>query len=145
MAVRSLNIKGVPARKGGLYFFSFGGATARLRNVRLLPHASANSVTGSERSESTRTFSGNLAGTTWEVTDSDGDRYVFRFQADGVLHYEAGRGLRTNGTWKRNGNSVEIETNRDYAKFQGTISGNVITGNGSSRNGEAWTWRAALQ
>ncbi|MHC4400115.1 MAG: hypothetical protein ACYTG0_10590 [Planctomycetota bacterium] len=34
-AVCSLNIDAIPARKGGLYFFTFGGSIARLRNVRL--------------------------------------------------------------------------------------------------------------
>jgi hypothetical protein len=107
--------------------------------------ASTESTTPSKTPQPARTFDGNLPGTTWQVSDSDGDQYVFMFQADGVLHYEADRGLRKNGTWKKNGNSLEIETNNQYGKFQGTISGSTISGNGSSRNGTSWTWRAALQ
>jgi tRNA A-37 threonylcarbamoyl transferase component Bud32 len=89
--------------------------------------------------------SGNLVGSTWRMTDSDGDRSTWIFQANGVVHYQAKRGLRTNGTWKKSGNSVTIETNNGYAKLEGTISGNAISGKGSSRNGSSWTWRAPLQ
>ena len=90
-------------------------------------------------------FDGNLAGTTWQVTDSAGDEYVFMFQSDGVLHYEAERGLRKNGTWKKVGNKVEIEMNNGYASLEGTLSGAEISGEGASRNGTSWTWRAELQ
>jgi serine/threonine protein kinase len=88
------------------------------------------------------TVDDNLVGTTWKVTDSAGDHYVFMFQSDGVLHYEAGRGLRKNGTWKKNGNTINIETNNGYATLEGTLSGNEMSGDGSSTNGESWTWRA---
>ena len=95
--------------------------------------------------QSDHTFDGDFAGTTWKVTDSVGDEYVFMFQSDGVLHYEGERGLRKNGTWRKVGNKVEIETNNGYARFQGTLTGSTISGNGSSKNGTSWTWQAELQ
>jgi hypothetical protein len=84
------------------------------RNVRVreLP---AGQATSAASSAAGLVAGGNLVGTTWEVTDSDGDRYTWTFQADGVLHYQADRGLRTNGTWRKDGNAVHIETNSQYA------------------------------
>jgi hypothetical protein len=87
-------------------------------------------------------FDDNLVGTTWRVTDSAGDEYVFMFQSNGVLHYEAGRVLRKNGAWKKKANTISIETNNGYATLEGTLSGNEMSGDGSSKNGTSWTWRA---
>jgi hypothetical protein len=92
-----------------------------------------------------RDFTGQLADTVWEVTDSDGDRYRFHFQDKGVLHYEAARGPRANGTWVKTGTEIHIETNSQYATMDGGLANGVLSGKGSSQNGRSWTWRAVLK
>ncbi|MDG2222231.1 MAG: zinc ribbon domain-containing protein, partial [Rubripirellula sp.] len=85
----------------------------------------------------------NLAGTTWNVSDSNGDKYVFYFQVNGILHYEAGRGLRENASWKWLGPKLTIRINNDFAHFSGMVEGGNVTGSGFSKNGAEWSWTAS--
>jgi hypothetical protein len=139
LAAKSPNHEGVKRTSGrlGLQMLRTG---AEFRNVRVRTggaSAAAQSPAGD--------FAGELAGTTWEVADSDGDRCQCRFLADGVLHYQGDRGPRTNGSWKKTGNAIHIETNNNYATLDGTLTGNAGSGKGTSRNGRSWTWKATLQ
>ncbi len=90
-------------------------------------------------------FSGDLAGTRWFVTDSDGDQYAFLFQTNGVLHYEADRGRRTQGTWRRVGDDIAIVTNDGHSNVDGTLDSDGMSGNGTSLDGRSWTWSAQYQ
>jgi hypothetical protein len=89
--------------------------------------------------------SGDLAGSSWRVTDSDGENYEFHFREDGELHYQAGRGLHVTGTWKLVGSAIELKTNAGFAVMNGTVSNKTMTGTGTSRNGQSWKWQATAK
>ena len=88
-------------------------------------------------------FSGELPGTTWTVTDSDGEHYSFQFAANGFLTYEGRRGVQPNGRWQQDGGNISIDINNGYTIFSGTISGAAMSGNAVSREGKTWNWKAA--
>jgi Protein kinase domain len=87
-------------------------------------------------------FISTLADTIWLAKDSNGDSYCFQFLANGLLNYEAGRGIHSGGTWEANGDRVNLDINQGYASLSGTISGRKMAGDGHSRNGQTWTWEA---
>jgi hypothetical protein len=87
-------------------------------------------------------FAGTLPGTIWLVSDSDGENYCFQFAANGVLNYEARRGVRPNGKWQQDGSNVSIDINEGFTLFSGTISGGKLKGKGLSRDGRTWSWEA---
>jgi hypothetical protein len=92
-----------------------------------------------------RPLSGDLADSTWQVTDSDGEEYEFYFRPQGVLHYQTSRGLRVNGNWKKDGDAIEITMNAGFAVLKGTLVGDTITGTATSRTGHTWNWQATMQ
>jgi hypothetical protein len=87
-------------------------------------------------------FAGTLRGTIWKVTDSDGDTAWFEFGANGRLTYQAGRGIRPNGTWEQNGTGLSLDINDGFTLLTGTISGNKMAGKALSLTGANWTWEA---
>jgi serine/threonine protein kinase len=102
-------------------------------------------TTAGRQDSTTVPFSGDLAGTNWSVTDSDGESYVFHFQSDGKLHYEADRGRRTEGTWRRIGDDITITTNDGYSNIEGTLGESGLSGQGTALSGRSWTWQAQVQ
>jgi formylglycine-generating enzyme required for sulfatase activity len=84
----------------------------------------------------------SVGGTTWVGKDSQGQYREFHFQKDGALHYRSGTSYSTNGTWKQNGNTIYMETNKKYAEFQGLIRGDRMEGNAWNVKGLRWTWTA---
>ena len=84
----------------------------------------------------------SVAGTTWVGTDSDGDYYEYHLQADGALHYKSPTGFYKNGSWKQDGDTIYMETNKKYAERQGRISGTHMEGKGWNVKGRTWTWGA---
>ena len=48
----------------------------------------------------------SIAGTSWNVVETNGDKDIFNFIADGTLSYSYQNGSYTNGTWKQNGDSI---------------------------------------
>jgi uncharacterized caspase-like protein len=92
-----------------------------------------------------RPSAADLAGTTWRITDSDGEEYEFHFRPQGVLHYQTSRGLHVNGNWKQNGDAIEITMNDGFAVLRGALAGDTITGTATSRTGHAWNWQATMQ
>jgi hypothetical protein len=91
---------------------------------------------------SSAAFNGDLPDTIWFVNDSAGDRYCLQFLVNGVLNYEAGRGVRANGKWESSGSTVRLDINSGYVNFSGKISGSKMTGEAHSKNGQTWTWEA---
>jgi len=87
----------------------------------------------------------NVSGTTWVGTDSDGDYYEYTFRPDGALYYKSPSGFWTNGTWKQDGNSIYMETNKKYSEYQGTITGTHMEGRAWNVVNKHWTWVADLQ
>src|SRR5271157_2839653 len=87
----------------------------------------------------------NVSGTTWVGTDSDGDYYEYSFQANGALYYKSPSGFWTNGTWKQDGSSIYMETNKKYSEYQGQISGTHMEGNAWNIKDKHWTWVADLR
>ncbi|MGD0292343.1 MAG: hypothetical protein ABSB30_00665 [Terracidiphilus sp.] len=84
----------------------------------------------------------SLAGTSWTVVETDGDRDIFNFLADGTLSYSYQNGSYTNGTWKQDVDSIYIEMNNKFVEYQGRISGTHIAGKAWNIKGHHWTWTA---
>ncbi|NJM54692.1 MAG: serine/threonine protein kinase [Verrucomicrobiae bacterium] len=90
-------------------------------------------------------FKGTLVGTTWLATDSDGESYCFQFAPNGILNYEAQRGIRASGKWQQDRGVISIDINNGFTLFTGSISGSKISGNAVSKTGKRWTWEAIPQ
>ena len=84
----------------------------------------------------------NIAGSTWNVAETDGDNDIFTFMADGTLHYYDGHKNYDNGTWKQDGDSIYIEMNNKYCQYEGRISGMHMEGRAWNVKGRNWTWVA---
>jgi hypothetical protein len=84
-----------------------------------------------------------LEGTIWRVVDSDCDNYVYEFRQGGILHYTSPRGYFQNGTWKQDGASVYVETNKKFQERNGTLNKDGIDGAGKNIKGQTWTWTAS--
>lgn len=88
---------------------------------------------------------GNLVDTFWAGTDSDGLPFVFEFQQSGKVKYVSQTGITSRGKWKLSGDSVEIEINRKFVKFSGSVNNVRMEGKASSRAGWKWKWSATRQ
>jgi hypothetical protein len=83
----------------------------------------------------------SVAGTTWVSKETDGT-YEYTFVADGVLLYKSAAGYWNNGSWKQDGNSIYMETNKKYAERRGVMTGRQIRGHAWNVTGKRWTWVA---
>lgn len=82
-----------------------------------------------------------LAGSVWDVTESNGDSEVFTFRSGGELHYTYQGQEQTNGVWAQNGPTVSV-TIGDSFHYQGHVSGAHISGSVRNDSDQSWTWRA---
>ncbi len=87
----------------------------------------------------------SLAGSSWNVVETDGDRDIFNFMPNGTLAYSYQNGSYTNGTWKQDGDSIYIEMNNKYVEYTGRITGAHIEGKASNIKGNNWTWTADMR
>lgn len=92
---------------------------------------------------SPRPFAGNLTGTVWHVTDSDGEKYTFEFREAGELRYQTGRNNAGSAKWQQEGDKVTIILGAGATTFQGGLRDKMLSGTGSSRSGNTWTWKAS--
>lgn len=81
-----------------------------------------------------------LEGTVWRGQWLDGQTVTLRFDKGGVLEYSYPLGTFRNGTWKQEGASVYMETNKKYAEFRGVLLSGRISGKASNVAGAKWTW-----
>jgi len=91
--------------------------------------------------------SARLDNTIWRIVESDGDHYLFEFRGgttpgQGVLYYTSPMGYYDNGTWKQDGQSVYVETNKRFSERDGKLVNNAIEGTGKNTKGERWSWKA---
>ena len=123
-----------------------GGAPTevRFRNIRLRTIGDPE-TRASSSSQNIKQFSGDFDRTTWRATDSQGDTYTLTFRLGGALTYDAGRGVRHNGSWKVSGDTVRITINDGVASLTGTVKNNRLEGTGQSEIGGTWNWTATLQ
>ena len=84
----------------------------------------------------------SVAGSSWNVIETDGDKDIFTFMADGSLHYWDGKKDYANGTWKQDGDSIYIEMNNKFCEYQGRITGTHMEGKAWNVKGKNWTWVA---
>lgn len=89
----------------------------------------------------------DLAGSTWAGTDSDGDAYVYRFEAGGQYAFTSPSGSYQDpgDTWSQSGDQVTMSTSGGYATYTGTIQGDTVSGTASNISGHSWTWTADRQ
>lgn len=111
-------------------------ATAALCGVAFLPAAIAQ--TPAARTQENRIES--VAGTTWAGEDSDGDHYVFTFNAGGSLHYVSPSGKWTDANWTQQGDAIYFSMNNKYSEYRGRLTGDRMEGSASNVNGKRWTW-----
>ena len=87
-----------------------------------------NGGTGTDGGTDGGTASADLAGTTWNGTDSDGDSWVLEFQPDGTVAVAFNGGSRfddASDTWTLDGTALDIHlvfVESDY-DFTGTYDG----------------------
>jgi outer membrane biogenesis lipoprotein LolB len=84
----------------------------------------------------------SLAGSSWDVIETEGDRDIFNFQADGTLNYSYQNGTYSNGIWKQDGDAIYIEMNNKFVEYTGRITGSHIEGKAWNVKGRKWTWVA---
>lgn len=77
--------------------------------------------------------------TTWDTTDSTGQKEAYEFQKGGSLVQYTPNGRFPNGTWKQNGGCLSFEVNKGYVTFEARIEGNRFEGKAQPRFGEGWT------
>jgi hypothetical protein len=94
---------------------------------------------------STNSVGASLSGTSWNVIETNGDKDIFNFMADGTLSYSYQNGSYTNGTWKQDGDLIYIEMNHKFVQYEGRITGTHIEGVASNVKGNHWTWTADIQ
>lgn len=88
-----------------------------------------------------------VEGTVWAGTDSDGDYYVYRFNANGLFGYTSPQRSfdGPTNTWSQAADQVTMSTDNGYSTYLGTIEGDTISGTASNRRGQSWTWTATPQ
>ncbi|HRA87689.1 MAG TPA: serine/threonine-protein kinase [Planctomycetaceae bacterium] len=89
------------------------------------------------------TSTGELAGTTWSVTDSHGAVYSLAFHEQGKLLYQTDRNKNGAAEWRLEGSEILMTINSGYAVLQGKIQDNIFSGTGVSQDGRTWTWKAS--
>jgi TonB family protein len=82
----------------------------------------------------------NIEGTTWEVTDSDKQSYIFEFQKGAKLRYVSSNGITGKGSWKQTGNSIYIAVNGKFVEYIGAVEAGRIEGDAKSRKGRKLKW-----
>jgi hypothetical protein len=75
----------------------------------------------------------NLAGTRWKETYSGVSTKEYYFNPNGTINND------THHSWRQNGNTVILEFNDSYARYEGTISGNRIDYKARNKNDSTWT------
>jgi hypothetical protein len=87
----------------------------------------------------------SISGTHWKGPTiwSDGDRYDFtaEFRSDGVLVYSYKGKTWSDGFWRQNGAKIVFSLNNAYATYEGTLSGDVLSGTMKNKQGSTGTWR----
>ena len=89
------------------------------------------------------TRTGELAGTTWSVTDSHGATYSLAFHEQGKLLYQTDRNKNGAAEWRMEGSEILMTINSGYAVLKGKIQDNILSGTGVSQDGRTWTWKAS--
>jgi len=84
----------------------------------------------------------SIAGTSWNATETNGDKDIFNFMPDGTLNYSYQNGTYSNGTWIQDGDLIYIEINHKYVQYEGRISGTHIKGVASNVKEKHWAWEA---
>ena len=86
-----------------------------------------------------------IVGTTWAGSDSNGDRWMFRFGAGGHLEYDSPSGDRTSASWRQNDAVFYMELNNDYAQLRATRVGTSLHGEGRNLPGGTWSFSLEQQ
>jgi outer membrane biogenesis lipoprotein LolB len=84
----------------------------------------------------------SLTGSKWHYTDADW-QYDIEFAGGGVLRTtHPNDKSKDNDTWEQDGNTVNFYFNNKFSTYNGTLSGNQLSGSASNKNGAKWTWKA---
>lgn len=130
------------SRRGAARRGNEGAATESAAGNGTARSASGAAGTFALASQAALPFTGSLAGTSWSVKDSDGESYWFYFERNGVLKYEASRGIQPNGRWQQDGTNVNLNLNDGFVIFSGTIQSGKMKGRALGRDGKSWNWDA---
>src|ERR1700753_3314743 len=69
-----------------------------------------------------------VEGTTWVVNDALGGSYIFQFGSGGAFRATSTEDKASTGSWKQEGNSVNIKIDGKAAEYVGVIKGRLIEG-----------------
>ncbi len=87
----------------------------------------------------------SLEGSTWEISDSNHQAYIFDFMARSKLRYVAANGTRGRGSWKQTDNTVTFEINGHFVQYKGIRMGDEMHGEAKYRDGGSAEWAAFRQ
>jgi TonB family protein len=86
-----------------------------------------------------------LEGTTWAISDSNHQPYVFEFMPDSKLRYVAANGTTGRGSWKQTNDTVAFDINGHFVQYKGTRRRDEMQGEAKYRSGTSLKWTAFRQ
>ncbi len=82
----------------------------------------------------------SIAGTSWNLSGTNGEKYVFTLLKNGTLSVTPQNGLPTDAGWTQDKNSIDIWFGDNIVAYRGRVNGTHMEGTASSSNGSHWTW-----
>lgn len=83
--------------------------------------------------------------TYWAGSKVNGSTFVLELYTSGNLRFIPATGVISKGTWRRNGNTIQMELNGGFVKLNGELDGNRMVGIAATKRGVTWKWFAQHQ
>jgi hypothetical protein len=84
----------------------------------------------------------SISGTSWNISGTNGENYVFTLVGDGTLSFTPQNGLPTHAYWSQDKDSIDNKIGDTTVEYQGRVHGTHMEGTASNVNGSHWTWVA---
>lgn len=84
----------------------------------------------------------SIAGTSWNISGTNGEKYVFTFVGNGILSFTPQNGLPTSAWWRQDKDSISINFGDKTVEYHGQVKGTHMEGTASNVKANHWTWVA---